>query len=612
MKTGGETSPTGAPESATQSRTPDSNTAATLRAFRDETEFRQTHDTALLRRLWPFFGPFRPLLVLALCTTLLTAGVSLGRPLVMRFAIDEGVLAGSPTRLLQGGLLLAAAVACEQVLAFVQVYAIQVVGARSMSSLRRHLVQHILRLPLGYFDRQPVGRLVTRVTNDVDSMLELFSSGAINALGDLVKLTGIVVLMVMLDPRLSLIAFAGLPPVLLLVAIIRPRAREAFRQIRAKTARLNASLGEQVSGIEIIQSYRHEAQAQREFDEINAGYRNANLKAIKYEAMQDAAIDAVASWCLALVIVAVGYDPVSFGTMVAFNAYILQFFEPISALGQRYTLLQSAMSGAERVATLLDVKLEDAPKQDASEPGPEDAVISFERVTFGYQPQAATLHEVSFEVRRGERIAIVGPTGAGKTTIASLLMRLYEIDQGAIRLFGSDIRGWSREELRRNFAVVPQDLYLFAGTVASNIAAGAEPDPARIEAVLDRLGVLDIFSSRAGGVFAEVLEQGTNFSVGEQQLIAFARALYRDAPVLILDEATASVDSSTEARIQSAMDELLRGRTALIIAHRLSTIRAADRVLVFHRGRLVEQGTHEELVDAPSMYAKLYRLQFGA
>ncbi len=598
------------PPTARGNATPKS--PSTLRAFHEEAALGDAYDGGLIRRLWPFVAPHRRLLTMALASIVLVSAAALARPLLMRFAIDEGVLAGDPSRLFKGGLALAAVVLVEQAFSFFQVYATQIVGARSMAELRRHLFQLIHRLPLAYFDKQPVGRLVTRVTNDVDAILELFSSGALNAVGDLLKLAGIVVLMIALDARLSLIAFAALPPIGLLVVLVRRKAREVFREIRGKTARINATLGEQISGVEVVQSYRREEQSQREFDEINAAYRTANLRSIKYEAMQDAAIDAVAALCLAFVVVAVGYEPVSFGTIVAFNAYLLQFFEPISALGQRYTLLQSALSGAERVATLMDVRDKDAPAHRTHAPDvPSREAFQFEHVDFAYKRGTPVLRDVSFSVQTGERIAVVGPTGSGKTTVASLLMRLYEVETGTIRICGKDIRTLERRELREQFGVVPQDLYLFSGTIASNVAADPNPDMERVEAVLTRLGVIDWILARDGGLDARVLEQGANFSVGERQLIAFARAMYRDAPIVILDEATASVDRDTEARIQRAMDELLRDRTALIIAHRLSTIRAANRILVFHKGRLVEEGSHADLMREGTLYAKLNQLQFA-
>jgi ATP-binding cassette subfamily B protein len=378
---------------------------------------------------------------------------------------------------------------------------------------------------------------------------------------------------------------------------------------------MNANMNEQVSGMTVVQAFNRQGAAAAEFDEINTAYRDANLRSIKYEAIQDASIEMVASVCLASIVVSLGYRPVSFGTVVAFNAYLLMFFEPITALAQRYTLLQSAMAGAERIFGLLDVREPDAPRRedeasDASESS--DVELEFDDATFEYKPGVPVLHDVTFSVRPGEKVALVGPTGAGKSTVVSLLLRLYDAQSGAVRVRGRDVRDYERWDLRRAFAVVPQDVYLFPGTVLTNIAIGdAVPDRERVESVLRRIDAYDLLVGRPGGLDANVEERGENFSSGERQLIAFARALYRDAPILILDEATASVDSDTEVRLQAALDELMRGRTSVVIAHRLSTIRAADRVMVFRRGRLVEQGSHEELLAMGGLYAKLHELHFG-
>jgi ATP-binding cassette subfamily B multidrug efflux pump len=428
----------------------------------------------------------------------------------------------------------------------------------------------------------------------------------------------IVAVMLSMDWQMSLIAFAALPPVMLFVNWTRRRIRDAYREIRVKTARMNSYLNEQVSGMAIVQAYAHEGAAAAEFDAINEGYRRANNRSIVYDASLDAAIEMIGSLCIASVLWFAGLQPagVGFGTLFAFIAYIEMFFVPIRDLSTRYTLVQSAMTGAERVFELMDNPDQDAPaaRDRAAAAASDDAApaIELDHVTFGYKPGVPVLHDVSLVARRGERIALVGATGAGKSTIASLVLRLYEPGEGAIRVEGRDILDWDPDQLRARFAVVPQEVFLFPGTLASNIAAGDEaPDLDRVRAALTSVGALDLFQRREDGLLAKVAERGSNFSAGERQLIAFARALYRDPPMLILDEATANVDSATEARLQRAVELVMRGRTCLVIAHRLSTIRAADRIVVFHRGRVAEQGSHDELLARDGVYAKLHALQFA-
>jgi ATP-binding cassette subfamily B protein len=593
--------------------------AQALRAFHEEDDDRKTYDLALLRRLWGYLRPHAGLLWASLAALLLLSALALGRPLVMQYGMDAAAHPGpdSPGKLLRAGVLLLAMVTLEQSLVFLQIFTMQIVGARAMNDLRLEVFRFLHGRRLGFFDSQPVGRLVTRVTNDVDALNEMFASGALNAVGDLLRLVGIVALMLYLHWKLALIAFAAIPPVALLVDWIRRRARVAFREIRLKTARLNAFLAEQISGMAVVQAYAREEASAAEFDEINRAYRDANNRSIALDAAQDAAIEMVSSVCVAALLWYAGArvfgDRISFGLLVAFIAYVEQFFGPIRDLSARYTVLQSSLTGAERIFQLLDTAEEDAPLlPDPAPDGDPSAALAFDAVSFAYKPDAPVLRGITFAARPGERIALVGATGSGKSTLASLLLRLYDASEGVVRVGGKDVRGLPRDQLRRRFSVVPQDVFLFPGTVADNIALGdAAPDRARAERCLDQIGALDLFLRRPGGLDAPVDERGSNFSAGERQLLAFARALYRDASVLILDEATASVDSVTEARLQKALDALLRDRTALIIAHRLSTIRSVDRILVLSRGELVEEGTHDELLQRGGLYARLHALQHG-
>jgi ATP-binding cassette subfamily B multidrug efflux pump len=600
-----------------------------LKTFHEEGAMGKAYDARLLRRLWPYVRPHGTYIAVSMATLVVISSIGLVRPLLMGDVVRQADL-GDSRRLMRDGIGLAGLLVVSQLLTFAQMYAMQVAGARAMADLRSAIFRFFQRLRLRYYDRTPVGRLVTRATNDVDALGELFASGALNAMGDLISLTGVVVMMLVLDWRLATVSFLALPIVGLIVNYVRKGSRSAYRDVRTRVARLNAYLNEQVNGIAIVQAFVRERAMAGEFDHINVGYRDANKRAIYYEAVLDAAIELVGTVCIASILWSAGLrrvndHSITFPVLVTFTQYIRQFFEPVSQLSTRYTLLQSAMAGAERIFQLLDEK-EVVPvalaPADCCPPGPPDEAVALEHVDFEYKPSSAlvdgtvadnrVLRDVSLSARRGERIALVGATGAGKTTVASLLLRLYEPQGGAVRVLGKDVRGYEPHELRRNFSVVPQDVFLFAGTVLSNVGvADTVPDRARAEEALRRIGALDLFERREGGLDARVDERGQNFSAGERQLIAFARAIYREAPLLVLDEATASVDSDTEAKLQRALEEVMRGRTALVIAHRLSTIRAADRIVVFHKGRVVEMGTHDELIAKGGVYARLYRMQFA-
>jgi ATP-binding cassette, subfamily B, multidrug efflux pump len=599
---------------------PPSRSQAALARFHEEVDVR-TADLSILKRLWPTLRPHGALLVTSMVLLCVVAALALVRPLIMKSGLDALDQPDAVSQITRAGVILTVVLVIEQALAFPQMYLMQVAGARSMADLRRTVFDFLHTRSLGFFDRTPVGRLVTRVTNDIDAIGEMFGSGALNAFGDLIRLVVIVVVMLSMDWRMSLIAFATVPPVALGVAWVRPRLRRAFREVRSKTARMNALLNEQVSGMSVVQAYAREADAAAEFDTINEAYRRANNTSIIYDASLDAAIEMISSICIASVLWYAGVrslaPDVSFGTLFAFVAYIEMFFLPIRDLSARYTLMQSAMTGAERVFDLMDNDEVDAPgggveQGDDLDARESDSAFELQDVTFAYKPGVPVLLDVSLVARRGEKVALVGATGAGKSTVASLLLRLYDAGAGTVRVAGRDVKKVSRRALRSQFAVVPQDVFLFPGTLASNVAAGDEtPDLELVRRALSKIDALEVFERREGGLLAPVLERGANFSAGERQLIAFARALYRDPPILIFDEATANVDSETEARLQRAVEGAMAGRTALTIAHRLSTIRAADRIVVFHRGRVVEQGSHDALLAQDGLYARLYRLQFS-
>jgi ATP-binding cassette subfamily B multidrug efflux pump len=599
---------------------PRGSAAEAERAFHEEDALGKTYDARLLRRLWPFVRTYRWQLMLAMGLLPIGSELLVAQPRTMRAIIDDGVGRGDVGAVHRGSVVLAALIVAEFGVRFVSGYLLQVVGQRSMADVRREVFRFLQGQRIAFFDRQPVGRLTTRVTNDVDAIGELFASGAVTAVGDLITLTRIVVAMVVLSPQLSLLTFLAVPPLAWLVDRFRRRARDAFRAIRTKTARMNAYLNEQVTGVAVVQAFAQEERCQGEFREINAAYREANQLAIRYDAMLYAVVDAFASVCIASLLFAGAWaldrrqPAASLGVLVAFVQYVQRFFEPLREISSKFTILQNAMSGAERVFGLLDKPEPDAPEVAIPSRGdravPVGTVV-FEDVRFGYKPERPTLRGVSFSVPRGQTLAIVGPTGAGKTSIISLLQRLYEVDEGAVFLDGTDIRALPRHTLRRRVVVVPQDVVLFPGDVLSNVAPGeAQPDEARAGDIARRLGLLDLLTRRGIGLRSLVGERGANFSSGERQLIALARALYRDPEVLVLDEATASLDSETEVTVQHAVAEALRGRTAIVIAHRLSTIRHADEILVMRRGEVAERGNHSALMALRGVYAKLHRLQF--
>jgi ATP-binding cassette subfamily B protein len=554
----------------------------------------KAYDARLMRRLWGYVRPHRTLVLLSLGLLLAVSAAQLAQPWLIKLAIDDHIAVGRLEGLGGVALLFFAALAGEFLLRFGQLYVLERTGQNVVFDLRCTLFAHLQRLPSSYFDRNPVGRLMTRLTSDVEALNEAFTSGLVVILADLVKLVGIVIILLWMDWRLALVTFAILPPTLFLTWFFRNRMRGAYRRVRRVIARLNAFLQENVTGMPIVQLFSRERSSMQQFRSINQEHRDAQLEAVRYDSIFSALAEMLGSITLAAIVWAGGWGIlqglVSFGTLVAFIEYSSKFFRPVQELSQRYTVMQAAMASAERIFGLLDTEASiTSPPAPRRIDGRLRGEIVFENVTFGYKPEEPVLQDVSFRIGPGETVAVVGWTGAGKSTLIRLMVRLYG----------------------RAVGVVQQDHFLFAGTVESNISLG---DPAVTSATVREAAAAvhaDRFIDRLPGGYGEaVRERGSNFSVGQKQLLSFARAIAFDPAVLVLDEATSSVDPETERQVQQALETLLQGRTSIIIAHRLSTVRGADRILVLHHGRLNEQGSHDELMRVEDgIYRTLYDLQ---
>ncbi|HUP61662.1 MAG TPA: ABC transporter ATP-binding protein [Thermoanaerobaculia bacterium] len=503
---------------------------------------------------------------------------------------------------------------------YTQMVMMNLMGQYIMYDLRKQIFGHLQRLNIQFFDRNPVGRLMTRVTTDVDALNDLFTAGFVAIFGDIFVLLGIVGVLFWMDWRLALVLFSITPFIVLVSIWFRRGARITYRQVRARIAAINAFLQEHISGMSTVQLFNREEREAAKFDELNARHRQANIDSIFYYAVFYPVIELIETIGVALIVWYGGgkviQETLSVGALVAFFQYSQRFYQPISDLSEKYNILQAAMAASERIFKLVDTEVR--VPDDGTREVEHFESIEFRDVWFAYVDHGANapepewvLKNVSFRVARGERIALVGHTGAGKTTVTALLLRFYEVQRGEILINGIDIREFRTESLRRLFAIVQQDFFLFTGTVAENISLG-DPSisPERIRTAAVRVQADRFISRLPDGYASQVRERGAGLSVGEKQLLSFARALAFNPPVLILDEATSSIDTETEVLIQEAIQTLLEGRTSLVIAHRLSTIRSADAILVFHHGEIRERGTHEELMQLGGLYRRLYEIQY--
>ncbi len=597
--------------------------------FHDEEVLGKVYDSQLIRRLWPYLRSHWRLIVLALLLIPLRALVEVLPGPLIGSGLDAlvgaepsedlgflGRLADPPGELPQIpwiAFVLLLAMALGAVVEFARMFSMTVMGQRAMFTLRSDLFDHVQRLPMRFFDHYPVGRLVTRIGNDVEAVGEMFGSGLVQLVADLFVMVVFAGLLFWIDWRLALVAMGVVPLLAIAAVIMRWKVRQAYRMVRIKIARINAHLQETISGMKVVQLFARERRNFDDFAGINLEHRNAWFTSINYDALLSASIEMAVNLTMAFILwygaLRIGVGEFGIGVLYVFVDYMRRFYRPLQDLSAKYSVMQSSMASLERTFQLLDS--EPDPEQHGSGPPSVQGEVVFENVTFAYDEEAI-LHDVSFRIEPGERVALVGHTGAGKTTVLKLLLRLYEPQSGRILVDGTDIREIPRRELRRHLAFVLQDVFLFTGSLAYNIGLGREDIPGSAIEAAARTVHLDEFVGRLPAGYAEqVNERGTNFSVGERQLISFARALARRPAILLLDEATSNVDTETEALVQDAVHRLIEGKTSIVVAHRLSTIRDVDRIYVLHHGELREVGTHDALLAKRGLYWRLYQLQYA-
>jgi ATP-binding cassette subfamily B multidrug efflux pump len=601
---------------------------------------RKTYDYKLALRLLSYLKPYKLYVVSTLMLLLINVPLALAGPPLIKAAVDLFIvpqaaskLTGSEVVLKKGAeawgfggsayrgiLLIAIIFLLAHLVSFVVQYAqamlLQTMGQHIICDLRRTLFEKLQRIPVKFYDQNPVGRLMTRLTTDVDTLNEMFTGGLIVICGDIAVATYIIFYMFRVNWRLALVAFSILPLLILLSIAFRRGSRRAFREIRAQVAQLNGFLHEHIAGMSIIQLFNREPREMAKFEMVNDAHRKASQQAVFYFALFSPAVELLGAVGIALILWHGSGQIVAklatIGTIIAFIQLTRSFYEPISDISDRYSILQSSLASAERIFQLLDEPEEDSSGVQSAPTTSLYPHIEFRNVWFAYHEDEWVLKDVSFTVEAGERVAFVGHTGAGKTTLTNLLLRFYEIQRGQILLNGVDIRQMSLAALRANFGLVLQDVFLFTGDISSNIRLGNKEITAEQISAAAEAANADVFINKLpDGYATEVSERGNGLSVGQKQLISFARALAFDSPVLILDEATSSIDSETEFLIGNAVQHLMRGRTSLVIAHRLATINSVDKIILLHKGEVREAGTHQSLIRQQGLYHQLHQLQFG-
>ncbi len=583
--------------------------------YHDEEVLGKAYDARLMHRLMRYLRPYRMKVFISVLLLLVVTALQLSGPILVQIAIDKYIAVGNNAGLFRLALLYFGIIISAFFLAYLQFYTMQVIGQAVMYDIRMQVFRHLQKLHLAFFDKNPVGRLVTRVTNDINVLNELFSSGVVAVFGDVLSLAGIIIAMFYYSWQLALVTLAVLPFLVLATVIFRAKVRDVYRQVRIRLARINSFLQEHLTGISVVQLFNQEKRIFLKFDDINEKLKQSNFRSVYLYAVFFPVVELIETVAVAILIyfggIRINMDLLTFGELVAFIQLVERFFRPLRDLSEKYNILQASMASSERIFKLIDEKPQVGAPENPKKIADFRGEIVFDNVSFAYNEPEYILHDVSFKIKPGEKVAIVGFTGAGKTSLVSLLLRFYDFQNGDIRIDGVSLRDMSPDYIRSYMALVLQDVFIFSGDFATNIHLN---NPAISQNQLARsarqVGIADFIERQPEGYRSEVHERGATLSVGQKQLLSFARALAYDPKILILDEATSSVDAQTEAQIQVALDKLMRGRTSIIIAHRLSTIEKADRIIVMHKGRLRESGTHRELLALKGIYHALHETQF--
>jgi ATP-binding cassette subfamily B protein len=595
--------------------------SAAVKQFHEEEAIGKTYDFQVARRLLRYLGPYLRLLIPALVLTFALNLLGILQPKFTQYAIDWYIL---PRKLAGLQLLLLLYVGVQVlrlVFSYFQALLLNTIGQYVMFDMRRELYDKLQHQEVAYYDRNPVGRIMTRLTSDVDSLNELFTAGITDLLGDLVMIVAIIGMMLWMDVRLTFVTLLTVPMLWAATTWFRKGARKGYDMVRTRIARINAFLQEHFAGAQTVQIFNAEKKSITKFRQINSDYRNANIDTIFYYAVFFPLVDFIGAFGIALIIWYGGYrvmqntpqhTVLTLGALVAFIQYSSFLFQPIRDISDKYNVLQAAVVASHRIFKTLDLPIAITSPEQPKKSGRALGVIEFENVWFAYKEEDWVLKDVSFKVAPGQSVALVGHTGSGKSTITNLLMRFYDVQRGRILLDGVDLREWDLQALRENFAVVLQEVFLFSGTIEGNIRLGRNDiTEERVKWAAHEVSAEPFINRLKGGYQAEVKERGAGLSVGQKQLVSFARALAFDPALLILDEATSSIDTETEQLIQQAIERVMRDRTSIVVAHRLSTIQRADQIIVLHHGEIREQGTHQELLAQRGLYWKLYKLQYA-